>query len=155
MNLVDVDSGVYATMMAAEINDVADAELGSGDPEVNSAIDVITEEVTNSTGDIERKEGQTDEEYKQMVCEIVGAAYNRLKKSGKLDACFDRLDAISKKDIVIASLGAEHSDGALPSGTWTNGDINKTETELTEQFPENASQWAGRWVIRMNLRWSM
>ena len=77
MNLVDVDSGVYATMMAAEINDVADAELGSGDPEINSAIDVITEEVTNSTGDIERKEGQTDEEYKQMVCEIVGAAYNR------------------------------------------------------------------------------
>lgn len=32
-----------------------------------------------------------------MVCECVAAAYNKLKKSGRLSACFDRLDAISKQ----------------------------------------------------------
>lgn len=126
MNLVDVDSGVYAAMMAAEIDDVADAELGSGDPEINSAIDVITEEVTNSTGDIERKEGQTDEEYKQMVCEIVGAAYNRLKKSGKLDVCFERLDAISKR------LGDNICRAFTTLASDVSSDVEELENDITE-----------------------
>ena len=97
MNLTDVDSSVYAAMLAAEIDDVADNGLKSDNPDVNAAIDVISEEVDGDVGDLEQQSGQTEEEYKQMVCERVAAAYNRLKKSGRLSACFDRLDAISKQ----------------------------------------------------------
>lgn len=97
MNMTDVDSGVYATLMAAEIDEVADGGIKSDNPDVNAAIDVISDEVDNEVGDIDRKPGQSDVEYKEMICERVAAAYNKIKKSGKLDACFDRLDSISKQ----------------------------------------------------------
>ena len=34
----------------------------------------------------------------------------------------------------------------LPTGTWSNGNISKTEVELYNQYPSNASTWAGTWV---------
>ena len=37
------------------------------------------------------------------------------------------------------------SDGCLPMGTWTNGEISKTETELCEEYPSHANEWAGTW----------
>ena len=35
--------------------------------------------------------------------------------------------------------------GALPKGTWTHGDLSKSETELQQQYPANAAEWAGVW----------
>lgn len=97
MHLTDIDSSVYATMMAAEIDNVEDKGLKTDDPDVNAAIDVISEEVSNNVGDIERKSDQTEEEYKQMICERVAEAYNKVKRSGKLDVCFERLDNVAKQ----------------------------------------------------------
>ena len=33
----------------------------------------------------------------------------------------------------------------LPVGTWQNGSLQKKEIELYEQYPSNASKWAGTW----------
>ena len=37
-------------------------------------------------------------------------------------------------------------DAYLPAGIWTNGTIIKTETELYNEYPEHASEWAGTWT---------
>ena len=34
----------------------------------------------------------------------------------------------------------------LPEGTWTNGSLSKTETELYSEYPANAAAYAGTWV---------
>ena len=41
------------------------------------------------------------------------------------------------------------NDAYLPSGTWKNFEKQKslTETELYEQYPANATDWAGTWVL--------
>ena len=39
----------------------------------------------------------------------------------------------------------------LPAGNWTNGTITLNETELYEQYPEHASEWAGTWKKVKNL----
>lgn len=35
--------------------------------------------------------------------------------------------------------------GKLPSGSWHNGDLVKTETELYSLYPANSEEWAGTW----------
>ena len=39
------------------------------------------------------------------------------------------------------------NEAYLPSGNWTNEEVGltKTETELYEQYPSHASEWAGTW----------
>ena len=37
-------------------------------------------------------------------------------------------------------------DAYLPAGLWTNGEITKTETELYEEYPLHAAEWAGTWT---------
>lgn len=127
MNFTDVNSSVYAAMLAAEIDEVADNGLKSDNPEVNSAIDVITEEVENVAGDLERKDGQTDEEYKQMICERIGAAYDKIKRSGRLDACFDRLDSIAKQ------LGTHISQSFSILANDVTEDVNNLEEDITAE----------------------
>lgn len=39
----------------------------------------------------------------------------------------------------------------LPAGNWTNGTVTLNETELYEQYPDNASEWAGTWTKAHNL----
>src|SRR5574344_314014 len=133
MNLTEIDSSVYATMLAAEIDDVTDSGLKTDNPDVNAAIDVISEEVNTEVGDIERKQGQTDEEYKQMICERVANAYNKLKRSGKLNACFDRLDGISKQlgtnigksfSILASDVSTTVDELANDITTSTNGELD-------------------------------
>lgn len=127
MNFTDVNSSVYAAMLAAEIDEVADNGLKSDNPEVNSAIDVITEEVENVAGDLERKDGQTDEEYKQMICERIGTAYDKIKRSGRLDACFDRLDSIAKQ------LGTHISQSFSILANDVTEDVNNLEEDITAE----------------------
>ena len=127
MNFTDVNSSVYAAMLAAEIDEVADNGLKSDNPEVNSAIDVITEEVENVAGDLERKDGQTDEEYKQMICERIGAAYDKIKRSGRLDACFDRLDSIAKQ------LGTHIGQSFSILANDVTEDVNNLEEDITAE----------------------
>ena len=127
MNFTDVNSSVYAAMLAAEIDEVADNGLKSDNPEVNSAIDVITEEVENTAGDLERKDGQTDEEYKQMICERIGEAYNKLKQSGRLDACFNRLDRIAKQ------LGTHINKSFNILANDVTEDVNNLENDITAE----------------------
>lgn len=127
MNFTDVDSSIYAAMLAAEIDEVADNGLNSDNPEVNSAIDVITEEVENVAGDLDRKEGQTDEEYKEMICERIGAAYNKVKQSGRLDACFDRLDSIAKQ------LGTHISQSFSILANDVTDDVTNLEEDITAE----------------------
>lgn len=133
MNLTEIDSSVYATMLAAEIDDVTDSGLKTDNPDVNAAIDVISEEVNTEVSDIERKQGQTDEEYKQMICERVADAYNKLKRSGKLNACFDRLDGISKQlgtnigksfSILASDVSTTVDELANDITTSTNGELD-------------------------------
>ena len=38
------------------------------------------------------------------------------------------------------------NESYLPTGNWTNGEFIKTETELQEEYPLHASEWAGTWV---------
>ena len=33
----------------------------------------------------------------------------------------------------------------LPAGTWKNGELAKTETELYDEYPSHAEEWAGTW----------
>ena len=40
------------------------------------------------------------------------------------------------------------SDAYLPSGTWTNGTLVKTEIELYKEYPVNSTNWAGEWRIK-------
>ena len=129
MNVTEVDSSVYATLMAAEIDEVTDGGLKSDNPDVNAAIDVISEEVNNEVGNIERHPGQTDEEYKQMICERVADAYNKIKKSGKLDVCFDRLDSISKQ------LGTN----IIKSFNVLANDVSGTVDSLAEDITNSAN----------------
>ena len=129
MNVTEVDSSVYATLMAAEIDEVTDGGLKSDNPDVNAAIDVISEEVNNEVGDVERHPGQTDEEYKQMICERVADAYNKIKKSGKLDVCFDRLDSISKQ------LGTN----IIKSFNVLANDVSGTVDSLAEDITNSAN----------------
>lgn len=96
MRTSDVNDDVYIAMLADDITAVSDENtIESNDPSVNSVTTVIADDVANEVGDIKREEGQTDEEFQQMVCRKVGEAYTRVKESGRLSACFDRLDAIA------------------------------------------------------------
>ena len=38
------------------------------------------------------------------------------------------------------------NDAYLPAGQWTNGEITKNETELYEEYPLHAAEWAGTWT---------
>lgn len=37
------------------------------------------------------------------------------------------------------------NESYLPKGTWTNGELSKSETELYEEYPAHANEWAGVW----------
>ena len=49
----------------------------------------------------------------------------------------------------------------LPSGTWRNGNLRKTETQLANAYSANAEQWAGTWIrdivpvedIKITMQW--
>ncbi len=43
------------------------------------------------------------------------------------------------------------NESYLPEGTWNHGDLSKTETELYQQYPSHASEWAGIWTKNMPL----
>ena len=43
------------------------------------------------------------------------------------------------------------SNAKLLSGNWKNGSLIKTETELQEQYPSHAEEWAGTWTREMPL----
>ena len=87
MKIAEVNDDVYITMLAENITEVSDDNvIESNDPEINAATTVIADEVSNEVGDIKREEGQTDEEFQQMICRRVGEAYAKIKRSGKLTA---------------------------------------------------------------------
>lgn len=127
MRMTDVNDDVYITMLAEEIEDVSDENtVESSDPGVCAVIAVITDNVDDETGDIEREEGQTDEEFQQMVCKKVGEAYARVKQSGRIDACFEKLDTIARR------LGSNISlvFSTLAGDVMT--DVNSLEKDITD-----------------------
>ncbi len=44
-----------------------------------------------------------------------------------------------------------NDDAKLPEGDWVNKslELTKTETELQEQYPSHASEWAGTWIKKV------
>ena len=113
MKIAEVNDDVYITMLAENITEVSDDNvIESNDPEINAATTVIADEVSNEVGDIKREEGQTDEEFQQMICRRVGEAYAKIKRSGKLTACFDKLDEIATRlgtniSLAFTTLGSD------------------------------------------------
>ena len=127
MKIAEVNDDVYITMLAENITEVSDDNvIESNDPEINAATTVIADEVSNEVGDIKREEGQTDEEFQQMICRRVGEAYAKIKRSGKLTACFDKLDEIATR------LGTNISLAFTTLGSDVMSDVSTLEADINE-----------------------
>ncbi|MBE6124979.1 MAG: BspA family leucine-rich repeat surface protein [Erysipelotrichaceae bacterium] len=63
------------------------------------------------------------------------------KMYGMFDGC-DRLLEVT----LGTGFTTWYGDAKLPEGVWSNGDISKSQTELYQQYPANASSWAGTWT---------